>query len=135
MNRIMLLGSILALSACGGSPSVQPLEPTVHSGTPVNRGDLDAIIQGQTQGAPPATVKTLSQNDRKFELHTLEVDPMKNGSNFQLVRYFLAPEEWSLRKLTYNPDGTRTYIFQRIVPRSEERRVGKECRSRWSPYH
>ena len=21
------------------------------------------------------------------------------------------------------------------VPRSEERRVGKECRSRWSPYH
>src|SRR3712207_2855885 len=23
----------------------------------------------------------------------------------------------------------------RIVARSEERRVGKECRSRWSPYH
>src|SRR5690348_13256897 len=22
-----------------------------------------------------------------------------------------------------------------LVPRSEERRVGKECRSRWSPYH
>src|SRR4051812_50059383 len=22
-----------------------------------------------------------------------------------------------------------------IVPRSEERRVGKECRSRWAPYH
>ena len=22
-----------------------------------------------------------------------------------------------------------------IVSRSEERRVGKECRSRWSPYH
>ncbi len=22
-----------------------------------------------------------------------------------------------------------------IVTRSEERRVGKECRSRWSPYH
>src|SRR2546425_8914173 len=26
-------------------------------------------------------------------------------------------------------DGPRTW------PRSEERRVGKECRSRWSPYH
>ena len=25
-------------------------------------------------------------------------------------------------------------IFQRLG-RSEERRVGKECRSRWSPYH
>ena len=23
----------------------------------------------------------------------------------------------------------------RIIARSEERRVGKECRSRWSPYH
>ena len=22
-----------------------------------------------------------------------------------------------------------------VVQRSEERRVGKECRSRWSPYH
>ena len=25
--------------------------------------------------------------------------------------------------------------LQRIGKRSEERRVGKECRSRWSPYH
>src|SRR2546426_9250959 len=28
-------------------------------------------------------------------------------------------------------DGSRT----RGIGRSEERRVGKECRSRWSPYH
>src|SRR2546429_4324421 len=27
------------------------------------------------------------------------------------------------------------YQFQVHVNRSEERRVGKECRSRWSPYH
>ena len=26
-------------------------------------------------------------------------------------------------------------INQQSVDRSEERRVGKECRSRWSPYH
>ena len=26
-------------------------------------------------------------------------------------------------------------IFASIIHRSEERRVGKECRSRWSPYH
>ena len=24
---------------------------------------------------------------------------------------------------------------QSVLDRSEERRVGKECRSRWSPYH
>ena len=30
-----------------------------------------------------------------------------------------------------------TELFNRLLPwiRSEERRVGKECRSRWSPYH
>src|SRR5258707_8151491 len=26
-------------------------------------------------------------------------------------------------------------IFLPLLERSEERRVGKECRSRWSPYH
>ena len=26
-------------------------------------------------------------------------------------------------------------ILQKTNARSEERRVGKECRSRWSPYH
>ena len=26
-------------------------------------------------------------------------------------------------------------MTRRVVTRSEERRVGKECRSRWSPYH
>src|SRR2546422_6908073 len=31
-------------------------------------------------------------------------------------------------------DGTH-FKFKRALVRSEERRVGKECRSRWSPYH
>ena len=26
-------------------------------------------------------------------------------------------------------------IYAQFIQRSEERRVGKECRSRWSPYH
>src|ERR1039458_10347298 len=30
-------------------------------------------------------------------------------------------------------DGLTTFDLE--GPRSEERRVGKECRSRWSPYH
>ena len=29
----------------------------------------------------------------------------------------------------------RQLWFSTTVCRSEERRVGKECRSRWSPYH
>src|SRR2546429_9845326 len=37
------------------------------------------------------------------------------------------------------PEGMQYLSFvqadQHTPPRSEERRVGKECRSRWSPYH
>ena len=32
-------------------------------------------------------------------------------------------------------NGRTTAFTDKIEPRSEERRVGKECRSRWSPYH
>ena len=33
------------------------------------------------------------------------------------------------------PESTR-YLSSKVrLTRSEERRVGKECRSRWSPYH
>src|SRR2546430_7132725 len=31
--------------------------------------------------------------------------------------------------------GVRAFMQRGIFTRSEERRVGKECRSRWSPYH
>ena len=51
-----------------------------------------------------------------------------------------------LRNTTNNPldFSTRKRMIQELYPeidvyyvedRSEERRVGKECRSRWSPYH
>src|SRR3712207_501657 len=33
------------------------------------------------------------------------------------------------------PAGTFSGGEQQMLARSEERRVGKECRSRWSPYH
>ena len=31
-------------------------------------------------------------------------------------------------------NGAELIVFPELI-RSEERRVGKECRSRWSPYH
>ena len=38
----------------------------------------------------------------------------------------------NIRKLKELVDGSDNIVF---FGRSEERRVGKECRSRWSPYH
>ena len=42
--------------------------------------------------------------------------------------------------VSYKATGTQEPVFgaawfESRVERSEERRVGKECRSRWSPYH
>src|SRR2546430_3827885 len=34
-----------------------------------------------------------------------------------------------------DPGDKEKVCHARDLPRSEERRVGKECRSRWSPYH
>ena len=35
----------------------------------------------------------------------------------------------------YGPNANLNKQFYDQTKRSEERRVGKECRSRWSPYH
>ena len=50
-----------------------------------------------------------------------------------------------IRKVLHSESGSNTLLnvrmakggkeIKRTAMRSEERRVGKECRSRWSPYH
>ena len=35
----------------------------------------------------------------------------------------------------YLPYNSSVWELKEMLVRSEERRVGKECRSRWSPYH
>ena len=52
--------------------------------------------------------------------------------------FVLLPGAWSHCDLMWEDPSfarfaTRMASFSRV--RSEERRVGKECRSRWSPYH
>ena len=42
-----------------------------------------------------------------------------------------ASGKMSAKSYYYDP----AYQTQETLKRSEERRVGKECRSRWSPYH
>src|SRR5260221_1267229 len=54
--------------------------------------------------------------------------PQCRQATIEVVRYHAA--DFFDRLLHYGP--RRLYVGQ---ARSEERRVGKECRSRWSPYH
>ena len=41
----------------------------------------------------------------------------------------------ALREDIPEEDVSTNAVMPNACPRSEERRVGKECRSRWSPYH
>src|SRR5258708_3003128 len=42
---------------------------------------------------------------------------------------------WSQRLRAFQRSLIEAFRLLVLPPRSEERRVGKECRSRWSPYH
>ena len=44
-------------------------------------------------------------------------------------------DEKFLKKFETEAQAVARLSHPNIVNRSEERRVGKECRSRWSPYH
>src|SRR5258708_26657759 len=67
-------------------------------------------------------------------------DPAKIGAIAVLGAASIAGLQWlNLRRIGHSSSPLRTplqALAERILPqRSEERRVGKECRSRWSPYH
>src|SRR3972149_1621747 len=69
------------------------------------------------------------QNYNKAQVHlTLKNIRRKVGMVFQQFNLF--PHMTVLHNITEAP----THVLD-ISQRSEERRVGKECRSRWSPYH
>ena len=67
-------------------------------------------------------------------LGTVQYDPLNPvGRNPDLVFQARVPgyqvDDW--QKAAY----TDRLVYDAWDKRSEERRVGKECRSRWSPYH
>src|SRR3712207_5385504 len=74
-------------------------------------------------------------------LGNLSSEELENNELFEEVRR--AEDAWPLlREFAYRAHrtsgGTRWSFhrdFGKVRLRSEERRVGKECRSRWSPYH
>ena len=63
--------------------------------------------------------------DKDF-LAFLDINPLAKGHTLVIPK----------KEVDYIFDlDTETYTELMAVLRSEERRVGKECRSRWSPYH
>ena len=50
--------------------------------------------------------------------------------------YRMVKEDWTMEDLDLEKVESKVFeVLLEVDDRSEERRVGKECRSRWSPYH
>ena len=58
-----------------------------------------------------------------------------NAHSVYLMYYHLIMVVKYRRKVINDSISERAKEIWENVARSEERRVGKECRSRWSPYH
>ena len=74
-------------------------------------------------------IVTIKQTLIAFGLMLAVTFPAFSQSNNPILPGFHADPE-----ILYSNKTKKYYIYS-TTDRSEERRVGKECRSRWSPYH
>src|SRR3712207_83759 len=116
-RRLLLILALLASAACNAPPEAERSEPR----TP------EAATSEQTT-SPPETTAERTQAAANENLGPELISAAGRG-DAEAVRHLLqrgAPVEAR--------DGDRRTPLV-AAARSEERRVGKECRSRWSPYH
>ena len=102
-------------------------------------------------GADYFEIRQKKDLNRSFDALILPVFTLlfPNRADFETVVLFLGSNRPSVNgihqkvfdngKVPHIPPVFRVFLFPFgagiAKPRSEERRVGKECRSRWSPYH
>ena len=77
------------------------------------------------------------QNAGKIGLASSSLPFLAKAKHHKKKRFTLGLSQYSLRALLRDGSLDALDFPQFTVDqfRSEERRVGKECRSRWSPYH
>src|SRR3989454_11641316 len=92
----------------------------------------DALAAGLARAGPPA------RGHRRVRRRALRA-PSGRGADLVAVRQRHAAAGASAPRRPAPDDvavlAMLVIVVDRALTRSEERRVGKECRSRWSPYH
>src|ERR1039458_4403190 len=114
MKKILLVCGAFALAGCTLGPNYKRPQLT---------------MPGEFRGAPalaPGTLPDASFGDTKWQ--SLFADVTLN----QMVSAALA-NNFDLRIAAERAEQARAQLGIVRANRSEERRVGKECRSRWSP--
>src|SRR5687767_10643561 len=95
----------------------------------IGSGDGQVLTPRAIAIDPSDNVFVADQNDRVQKFNSSGVFQFKFATGGSSAGAVVAPSGVAVDRTTgdiYLTDG---------FPRSEERRVGKECRSRWSPYH
>ena len=86
-----------------------------------------------SQATLEAMDEEMSRDERVF---VMGEDIARQGGIFGQFRGL--PDKFGLERVRDTPISETAIIGSAVgaaLTRSEERRVGKECRSRWSPYH
>src|SRR3712207_5834748 len=157
----ILLASVSVLAACATAPAPAPMATApAAAATPVAAQPVPVSALVQEVSIPHERFQldngltVLVHEDRKAPIVAVSVwynvgskdEPngktgfahlfehlMFNGSDNLPGDYFTYLQQIGATDYNGTTWFDRTNYFQTV--RSEERRVGKECRSRWSPYH
>src|SRR3712207_2200710 len=88
-----------------------------------------SVIHSMVQFGDGSVKAQLGMPDMRLPIQYAFSYPERISSSFERLDFS------KCTSLTFEQPDTRRFRNLALAYRSEERRVGKECRSRWSPYH
>ena len=153
-RREELLQDLVArCEAAGGTARIFPVNVTdseaIHSTAEQLRkefGHIDILIANAGIGGNDEATRTYEPKAVKAiidvnllgaanAIHAVVPAMLERGSGQLVAISSLAGFRGLPKSAAYSASKAGMTAFFESVRRSEERRVGKECRSRWSPYH
>src|SRR3989454_12455386 len=140
----LLIGDVQRGAARGDQP-VAADDWVVHVGLRVCLGDEGTALSAPIPLILPAEAAALLGRNEEIREARSSLDLARPGTAWGGIEWVairavihgtpIQPERHVLAEEDACPDAAIDHVVGEIVGRSEERRVGKECRSRWSPYH